>query len=90
MRPWGPAGVGAEHDIGVQHLEQRLEVPFTRGGEEGVDDFTLTAEAGVGDRGLLLDAAGAAGELPCRGRRAFDDRGDLVEGDGEHVVQNER
>jgi len=63
------AGVGAEHYIGVEQREESLEVTFTRGGEEGVDDFSLTAEASVGNRGLLLDtAAGAAGELPCRGR----------------------
>jgi hypothetical protein len=35
-------------------------------------------------------AAGAAGELPRRGRRPPHDRRDLVEGDGKHVVQDER
>src|SRR5438034_8203547 len=34
--------------------------------------------------------AGAAGELARRGRRAADDRGDLVERHVEHVVQDER
>jgi hypothetical protein len=38
----------------------------------------------------LYPAAGAAGELPCRGRGAAHDGGDLVEGHGAHVVQHER
>ncbi len=34
--------------------------------------------------------AGSARELPCRFGRAFDHRCDLVEGHGEHVVEDER
>ena len=30
--------VGAEHDVRVEHREQRVEVAAARGGEEGVDD----------------------------------------------------
>jgi hypothetical protein len=82
--------VGSEHDVWVEHREKRLEVTAARGSEEGVDDLSLTGEIGVGDRGRSLHpAACAAGELPCRGRRAPHDGSDLVEGNGEQVVKQE-
>jgi hypothetical protein len=82
--------IRAQHDVRVQHLEQRLEVAVARGREERVDDSALSLEVGVGNRRLALDAAArTAGELPCRLRRAVDDRRDLVEGHGENVVQHE-
>ena len=61
------AGVGPQDDVGVQHLEQRVEVALARSREEGVEDLALGVEVGVGDRGLALDAAaGAARELARR------------------------
>ena len=56
-------GVDAEDDVGVEHLEQRVEVAGPRGGEEGVDDLALAAE--VGDR-----ASGAAPRTRRRARLA--------------------
>ena len=62
-----------------------------RGREEGVDHGALARVIGVGHRGRALHpAAGAAGELPRRGRGAPHDGSDLLEGHGEHVVQHER
>jgi hypothetical protein len=44
-------------------------------------------EVRIGYHGPALDAAtGAACQLACRVRRAVNDRSDLVEGHGEHVV----
>ena len=83
--------VGAHHDVRVECLEQRVEVAVAGGGEEGVDDLPLPGQVGVEDRGHALDPpAGAAGQLAGRGGRAPDDGRDVVERDGEHVVQDER
>src|SRR5215470_17186575 len=61
----GLAGVGAEDDVGVEDLDQRLEVAVASGREEGVHDAALFAEVGVGPWRCSLDASpGAAGELP--------------------------
>ena len=85
------AAVDAEDDFGVQHLEQGLEVAVPRGGEERVDDLALPADIRVGDRDLALHPAPRpAGELARRLRRAVDHGSDLVEGDGEHVMEYER
>ena len=83
--------VGPDDDVGVEHGEEGVEIAVARGGQEGVDHDPLALEVGVGDsRRLALDApAGAAGQLAGRLGGAFDDRGDLVEGDGEDVVQDE-
>ena len=93
--PWttrerSAALVGAQHDVGVQDRDEALEVTVTGGGEEGVDDAALLVQVRVRRRGGALDAAaGAAGELARGGRGAVDQRADLVEGHGEHVVQDE-
>ena len=48
-------------------------------------------EVGVGNVRFALDpAAGAARQLPCRGRRAPHDGSDLLKRHREHVVQHER
>ena len=86
MAPWS----ARTHDVGVEHGQERVEVAVARGGQEGVDDLALALDVGVGHRLLALDApAGAAGQLAGRLGRALDDRRDLVEGDGEDVVQDE-
>src|SRR6266545_3825113 len=83
--------IGSEHDVRVEHRDQRVEVAVARGGEEGVDDRPLAGGVGVGNRGSALHPpAGPAGELARRGRGAPYDGRDLVEGHGEHVVQHER
>ena len=88
--PTRGGAVGSEHDVRVEHGEKRVEVAAARGGEEGFDDLPLAGEVGAGSLSRSLHpAAGAAGELPGCGRRATHDGGDLVEGDGEHVVQHE-
>ena len=83
--------IGSEHDVWVEDRDQGPEVALAGGGEEGVDDLSLAAEVGVREWGRSLDpAAGAARELPGRGRGALDDRRDLIEGHGEHVMEDER
>ena len=82
------AVVSAQDDVGVEELEQPAEVAVAAGGDEGVDDLA------VGGRGVAVGslhaAAGPGGELTGRGRRAVDDRGDVLEGHREDVVEDER
>ena len=65
---------------------------MVRRGEEGVDHFPLADDIGVGgmDIGSAYPAPGPASELPRRGRGTPHHGGDLVEGQVEHVVQDER
>ena len=85
----GEPAVGPEHDVGIEHGDERLEVATPRGGEERVDHLPLTGPVGVGHGGALHPATGPAGELARRLGGAAHDLGDLVEGHGEHVVQDE-
>ena len=76
---------------GSRRAEQRVEVAVSGGGEEGIDECGLAEPVCLPGRVLLLHArAGAACELAGRWRAAVEDRGDLVEGDREDVVQDER
>lgn len=51
--------------------EKRVEVAIARGSEEGVDEFALAAEIGVGNRGHVLYPA------TCRGQRfEYHEQGD--------------
>jgi hypothetical protein len=85
------AALSARNDVWVERREQRIEVTAARGSEEGIDNFSLAGEIGVGNRGHSLHpAAGAAGELSCCARRAPHDGSKLVKRHGEHVVQHER
>jgi hypothetical protein len=45
--------------------------------------------AGFTDRRSLNPAPGAAGELHRGGRRALHERGNIVEGHGEQIMQHE-
>src|SRR5215204_5504680 len=83
--------VGSEHDVWVEHRNQRVEVAAARGSEEGVNDFSLAGEIGVGNIGRSPHpAACAARELPCCGRGTPHDGRDLLKGHSEHVVQHKR
>src|SRR5439155_16313450 len=85
------AEVRAAHDVGIEQREQAAEVALARSREERVDDLLSAAAVGIGARRAAPDAAaGAAGELACRLGRAVEKRRDLVERDGEEVVENER
>jgi hypothetical protein len=58
------AGVDPKHDVGIEHLEERVEVAAARGREEGVHHFALAAPIGVRRRGgSPYAAAGPAREL---------------------------
>jgi hypothetical protein len=64
--------------------------PFRAAAWERLDDFPLGLEVGVRHRGSPTDSPSrAAGELARGLGRALDNRCDLVERDGEHVVQDE-
>jgi hypothetical protein len=43
--------IGTEHDMWVQDRRQRVEVTAARRGEEGVDNFSLPRNIGVGNPG---------------------------------------
>ena len=92
-----PAGVGPPSarriDVRVEHRQQPGEVAAARSREEGIDGGPLVRPVRIGSLSCSLDPdppAGPAGELAGRGRRAPDDLGNLVEGHGEHVVEDER
>ena len=79
------------YGVRVEQSDERLEVTVARGSEKRVHDLALDGAIGIGCGARRLHpAAGPARQLPCRGRGAPQDRGDLVEGHREHVVQNER
>jgi hypothetical protein len=46
--------VGSEDHVWVEHRHKRVEVAAARGGEEGVDDFSLAGQICVGNRGCFL------------------------------------
>jgi len=82
--------VGAEHGIGVEKGDERFVVPLPGGGQERVDDLLLAPPVPGGDLvGALHAPSSPAGELAGGRRRAPDDRGDVVEGHGEEVVEHE-
>ena len=66
----GGAAVDAQHDLGVEHSEQRLEVALAGGGEERVDELALAGESVSGSgvaprtrrRARLASCRVAAGE----------------------------
>ena len=91
MHPRSGPRSALQHDVGIEHRDQPVEVPIARGREEGLDDLALSVEVGVGD-GVLSPyaSAGTARQLARRLGGAVDDRRDLVEGHREDVVQHER
>jgi hypothetical protein len=60
--------VGAQHDVRVEHREQRGEVAGAGGGEEGVDHCSLAGEIGV-DHRPLPGAIGVGRQGHARTRR---------------------
>src|SRR5262249_59516983 len=83
------SAVGPENDVRVEYRDQRVEVAGARRGQEGIDNLSLAGEIGVGGRRSPHPAACAAGQLSRRGRGPPDDGSDLVERQGEQVVQYE-
>jgi hypothetical protein len=61
-------GVGSQHDVGIEHGEQSVEVAVAGGGDEGAHDLASSAPiCFVWHVRTLHPPAGAAGELPCSG-----------------------
>ena len=84
------APVGAKDDVGGEDRDERIEVAPVRGRQEGVHDPPLGAEVGVSRRRTASDPlACPARKLTGGLRRPIDDRRDLFEGNGEHVVEHE-
>src|SRR5262245_44745091 len=89
LPPTGPE-VGTYNDIRVEHCHEPIEVAVARRTEKRVDDLTLRLEIHVGNRPLRTHApARPAGELACRLGGAIHDGCDLVERDGEDVMEHE-
>ena len=93
-RPAAPAGTAPwsarTTTSGSSTASSASKSPLTRGGQEGVDHLALALQVDVGDGRFALNApAGTAGQLTRRLGGAFHDGGDLVEGHGEDVVQDE-
>lgn len=87
-RPRG-GGIGPDHDVGIENGEKRWNVSGPQRREERFHGFALAGQVGVGNRGRsLYPTPRAARELPRRGGRAADDRGDFLEGNREQVVQD--
>jgi len=53
--------IEAENHIWGQHIQERLEVPVTRGGQERVHRLAMRRSVAVGLRRTAYPAAGAAG-----------------------------
>ena len=83
------AEVGPQHDVRVQHGDQRVEVTTASCQEEGVDNCTLTSEVGIRYFGAPYPTSRPARELPGRRRGSIDHRSDLLEWQVEHVMENE-
>jgi hypothetical protein len=82
--------VAAEDDVGVEHVEQRLEISGARGRQEGVHDLSLPREIHFGLRRCPLHPSPRpARQLAGSRGRTSDDLGDLVEGHAERVAQDE-
>jgi hypothetical protein len=90
-RPYAHGGVvGPHYDVRVEQRQQRVEVAAAGRGEEGIDDLSLMGEVQLRIVGPVLDPTpGTTRQLSCRVRGSPHDLADLVEGDGEDVVQHE-
>ena len=85
------SAIGPQDSVRVEQVDERLEVPPAGGGQEGLDDLMLAAPISEGLLVVALDAPpGPAGQLAGGGRRAIDDRRDVLEWHREHVVEHER
>jgi hypothetical protein len=56
--------VGSDHDVWIENRKKRVEVTAARGSEEGVDNFSLAGEIGVGNLGRSLHPAARAAREP--------------------------
>ena len=75
------AALDAQDDVGIEQLEQRLEVASASRAEERIHPFALASEVRFGlGRRSADPAPGAARQLPGGLGRAADDRRDLGEG----------
>ena len=91
LRPGG-AAVRAEHGVGVEHRDERSQVPAPGGGEERLDNLPLSGgiDLAIGGMRAPHPPASPARELAGGGGGAIDQGSDLLEGQVEHVVQHER
>ena len=67
-RPHGRV-VGAKHDVGVEHRQERVEVAATGRREEGLDDLPPSRQIDLGNRAGPLYAAWLASCLAAAGDR---------------------
>src|SRR5258706_856395 len=86
------ACVDSHHDIGIEQVDESAEITLTRSQKEGVHYVALTSEIGVWNRyiGAPHAAPCSAGKLPRRHRGPTNHGGYLLEGQLEHIVEDER
>jgi len=79
------ATIDSQVHVGMEDLEQGVEVPVARSCEERVGDLPLTREIGFGSRHVLHPPAPAACKLLNGGLGPVKGSGDLGEPHAEHA-----
>src|SRR5579864_6216043 len=84
-------GVDSQHDVRVEHGDQRVEIATSGGQKEGVDHVSLASEIRVRSRydGTFDTASCPTGKLPCRRGRPTNHRSNLLKRQLEHVMEHE-
>ena len=81
--------IDPQFDLGIEDVQERIEVAITRRGEERVDDLPLSHDIRVGLRSALHAPSRAAGELLSRRFGTVESRGDVREWHRKDIVQHE-
>ncbi len=79
--------VDPQFDLGVENLQERVEVAVACRGEERFDHRLLSSEVGVGFRRAAHAPSCSTGELLSRSFRTLEDTCDFREGHAEDVVE---
>lgn len=83
--------IGCENNLRIEDLEQGGHITAPRGAKEGFRQLTMESDRLAIAFDVAAHApAGPAGELTGGLPGATDQAGDLVERQGEHIVQHER
>src|SRR5215469_7561560 len=77
--------------MGIEHADESGKIALARSQKEGVYHVPLTSEIDVWNRyiGTPHTAPCSAGKLPCRHGSSTDHWGDLLEGQLEHIMEDE-
>jgi hypothetical protein len=81
--------VGSDHDIRIEHCQQRVKGPFARGGKEGRNHFAASDEIPIRSRWRSPHlAASSTGELSGCWDFPLQHERNLVERDGEEIMEH--